>query len=342
PRRVLPIGWHPRRSTPRAGPTPDGPAVAARRADPSPAALAPPSARLTANQACTRGCIFPSTCIYLDMRTPRCWVEVRMATEQTESIAPLDGLEPLGGFEPLDGVASLHGFEPLESFERLVGTLRAIAEPTRLRLVVLLARAELTVTEISQVIGQSQPRTSRHLRLLLDADILERSPEGAFVFYRLADRGQPAELVRAVANRCAADDPVIAVDLAALERVRHARSEAAAAYLGLYAEESAAIRSLHVAETDVERDMLELIAGEGPIKRLLDIGTGTGRILELMAPHSERSIGLDLSHEMLQLARANLDEARLSRASVRPGDLHRPPLEAASFDVGVMDPVLHS
>jgi SAM-dependent methyltransferase/DNA-binding transcriptional ArsR family regulator len=264
-----------------------------------------------------------------------------MTTEQTESIAPLDGFEPLGGIGPLDGFETLPGFAPLESFESLVGTLRAIAEPTRLRLVVLLARAELTVTEISQVIGQSQPRTSRHLRLLLDADILERSPEGAFVFYRLAERGQPAELVRSVANRCAADDPVIAVDLSALERVRHARSEAAAAYLDLYAEESAAIRSLHVAETDVERDMLELIAGEGPIKRLLDIGTGTGRILELMAPHSERSIGLDLSHEMLQLARANLDEARLSRASVRQGDLHRPPFEAASFDVAVMHHVLH-
>ena len=119
-----------------------------------------------------------------------------------------------------------------------------------------------------------------------------------------------------------------------------ARSAAAAAYLDVYAEESAAIRSLHVAETDVERDMLELIAGEGPIERLLDIGTGTGRILELMAPHSERSIGLDLSHDMLQLARANLDDARLSHASVRQGDLHRPPFEAASFDVAVCTRVL--
>ena len=230
---------------------------------------------------------------------------------------------------------------PLPSFESLIGTLRAVAEPTRLRLVVLLSRAELTVTEISQVIGQSQPRTSRHLRLLLDAGILERSPEGAFVFYRLSDRGDGAELVRLVANHCPADDSVIAADLVALERVRHARSQAAATYLDAYAEEWATVRSLHVAETDVERDMLELIGQEGPIERLLDIGTGTGRILELMAPHSERSIGLDLSHDMLQLARANLDDARLSHASVRQGDLHRPPFEAASFDVAVMHHVLH-
>src|ERR1700736_4388420 len=117
------------------------------------------------------------------------------------------------------------------SFEGLVGTLRAVAEPTRLRLVRLLSRAELTVTEISQVIGQSQPRTSRHLRLLLDADILERTPEGAFVFYRLSDRGDGAELVRLLANGAPADDTVIAADLVALERVREARSAAAATYL---------------------------------------------------------------------------------------------------------------
>lgn len=230
---------------------------------------------------------------------------------------------------------------PLPSFESLVGSLRAVAEPTRLRLVALLSRAELTVTEISQVIGQSQPRTSRHLRLLLDADILARSPEGAFVFYRVADGGDGAELVRRLADLFPADDPVIAADTAALERVRQARSQAAATYLSTHAEEWATVRALYVAEADVERGMLELIGGEGPIERLLDIGTGTGRILELMAPHSASSIGLDVSRDMLALARANLGEARLSRASVRQGDLHRPPFEAASFDVAIMHHVLH-
>jgi len=230
---------------------------------------------------------------------------------------------------------------PLASFDGLVGTLRAIAEPTRLRLVVLLSHAELTVTEISQVIGQSQPRTSRHLRLLLDADILERSPEGAFVFYRVADDGDAAALVRLLAERCPAEDPSIAADMQALERVRRARSAAAGSYLRTHAEEWATVRSLYVAESEIERGMLELIGGEGPIERLLDIGTGTGRILELMAPHSEHSIGLDVSHDMLKLARANLGEARLSRASVRQGDLHRPPFEAASFDVAIMHHVLH-
>ena len=226
-------------------------------------------------------------------------------------------------------------------FNDLVGTLRAVAEPTRLRLVALLNRAELTVTEISHVIGQSQPRTSRHLRLLVDADILERTPEGAFVFYRLADGSPSAELARQLADLVPVEDPAIAADLAALERVRRARSETAAALLSMYSDELATVRALHVAEAEIERSMLELIADEGPIGRLLDIGTGTGRILELLAPHSERSIGLDVDHDMLVLARAALSEAQLSHASVRQGDLRRPPFEAASFDVAVMHHVLH-
>jgi SAM-dependent methyltransferase len=136
-------------------------------------------------------------------------------------------------------------------------------------------------------------------------------------------------------------DSIVAADVAALERVRQARWQAAATYVNAYADDWATIRSLYVAETDVEQDMLDLIAGEGPIERLLDIGTGTGRMLELMAPHSERAIGLDVSHDMLAVARAHLAEARVASASVRHGDLHRPPFEAASFDVAVMHHVLH-
>ena len=176
---------------------------------------------------------------------------------------------------------------------------------------------------------------------MLDEDILERSPEGAHVYYRVADGGDGAELVRRLAERCPADDPAIAADAAALERVRQARSQAAASYLRAHAAELSATRSLHVAESDVERSMLELIGVAEPIERLLDIGTGTGRMLELMAPHSERSVGLDVSRDMLVLARAKLGQARLSRASVRQGDLHRPPFEAASFDVAIMHNVLH-
>ncbi len=236
---------------------------------------------------------------------------------------------------------SAHAPSPLPSLEGVLSTLRAVAEPTRLRLAVLLSRAELTVTEISHVIGQSQPRTSRHLRLLLDADIVERSPEGAHVFYRVSDSGGGAELVRQLAERVPAEDPVIAADTAALERVRQARVQAAASCLRSHDGEMAVLRSLQVAEAEVEHAMLELIGATEPIERLLDIGTGTGRILELLAPVSERSIGLDVSRDMVAAARAKLGQARLSRASVRQGDLHRPPFEAASFDVAVMHHVLH-
>ena len=232
---------------------------------------------------------------------------------------------------------------PPSSFDGLVGTLRAVAEPTRLRLVVLLSRAELTVTEISQVIGQSQPRTSRHLRLLVDAGILERSPEGAFVFYRLAEgsaerrarsrrspRSRPRPTRRLPptwprSNACAAR---------ARRRLRRT-SPPTPTELG------GAPRRCMWGRPRSSAAMLELLVGEGPIGRLLDIGTGTGRILELLAPHSERSVGLDVDHDMLLLARAALGEAQLSQASVRQGDLHRPPFEAASFDVAVMHHVLH-
>jgi SAM-dependent methyltransferase len=226
-------------------------------------------------------------------------------------------------------------------FDDLVGALRAVAEPTRLRLVALLAREELTVTEITRVIAQSQPRTSRHLRLLVDAGIFERAPEGAYVYYRLAEDSPAAELAQSVAELAAETDPTIAADVTALTRVRQARIEAATAYRSAHADELEGLRDLYVGEAAVERALLDMLVGEGPIGRLLDIGTGTGRILELMAPHSEQSVGLDVDHDMLQLARAALGEAQLSRVAVRHADLHRPPFEAGSFDVAVMHHVLH-
>ena len=237
--------------------------------------------------------------------------------------------------------ALAYAASPELGFDDLVGSLRAVAEPTRLRLVALLGREELTVTEISRVINQSQPRTSRHLRLLVDAGVLERAPEGAFVYYRLAEESAAAELARRVASVAPIDDVIIAADLAALSRVRQARIEAAIAYRSAHADELEGLRELYVGEAAVERALLDMLIGEGPIGRLLDIGTGTGRILELLAPHTEQSVGLDLDHDMLALARAALGEAQLSRAAVRHGDLHRPPFEAGSFDVAVMHHVLH-
>ncbi len=226
-------------------------------------------------------------------------------------------------------------------FDDLVGALRAVAEPTRLRLVALLAREELSVNEISRVIGQSQPRISRHLRLLVDAGVLERTPESTFVYYSLAEDRPEADLAQRIAMLAPDADTVIAADLDGLARVRQARIEAAIAYRNAHADALDALQELYVGEAAVERALLDMLVSEGPIGRLLDIGTGTGRILELLAPHSEQSVGLDLDHDMLLVARAALGEAQLSRASVRHGDLHRPPFEAGTFDVAVMHHVLH-
>ena len=226
-------------------------------------------------------------------------------------------------------------------FDQLVSTLRAVAEPTRLRLVALLAQEELTVTEISRVIGQSQPRTSRHLRLLVDAGILERAPEGAYVYYRLAEDSAEAEVAQAIATLAPPTDATIAGDLDALARVRQARAQAASALRSAHTEELEALRGLYAGEEAVEAALLEMLTSSGPIGRLIDIGTGSGRILELLAPHTSQSIGLDSDHDMLALARATLSEAQLSGATVRHGDLHRPPFEPASFDVAVMHHLLH-
>ena len=226
-------------------------------------------------------------------------------------------------------------------FDELVGALRAVAEPTRLRLVALLGREELTVTEICRVIGQSQPRTaatcdcwwtrassSGHLK----------APLSTTAWPKVALRPSSRHRVAALTPP---NDVTISADLAALSRVRQARIEAATAYRSAHADELEGLRELYVGEAAVERALLDMLVGEGPIGRLLDIGTGTGRILELLAPHTEHSVGLDVDHEMLQVARAALGEAQLSRAAVRHGDLHRPPFEAGSFDVAVMHHVLH-
>ena len=158
------------------------------------------------------------------------------------------------------------------------------------------------MTEITQVIGQSQPRVSRHLRLLVDAGVLERAPEGAFVYYRVADGDVGAAVARQLAALVPVTDTTVAADVVALQRVRRARIQAAEVYRSAHAEEIKALQDLYADETDVERAMLSLLVSDGPIGRLLDIGTGTGRILELLAPHSEHSVGLDVDHEMLVLA----------------------------------------
>lgn len=232
-----------------------------------------------------------------------------------------------------DGIARM-------SAEAVVRALRAAAEPTRLRILVLCARGELTVSELVRVLGQSQPRVSRHLRLLVDGGFMERFREGSWVFHRLVADGTAADLLRDVLGRVDADDPAVARDLARLGEVKAERARAAQAYFRRNAAEWDRLRRLHVDDREVERLILDLLP-EPRLGTLLDVGTGTARILELLAPRLERGEGIDLSREMLAVARANLERAGLTQCAVRRADMYELPFEVATFDVVTVHQVLH-
>ncbi|MFC3678461.1 ArsR/SmtB family transcription factor [Ferrovibrio xuzhouensis] len=229
---------------------------------------------------------------------------------------------------------------PALTLDTLMAALRAAAEPTRLRLLALCAQAELTVTELTQILGQSQPRVSRHLKLLCEAGLLERVPEGTWAFYRVGDRLAGAPLVHALSGLLPAEDATLARDGERLVAVKRSRAETAEQYFRDNAAQWSAIRSLHVDETQVETVVARLIA-EGPAGDLLDIGTGTGRLLEVLAPQTTRGIGVDLSRDMLSVARTNLERAGIRHCQVRQADMYALPLDAASVDAAVIHQVLH-
>ncbi len=224
--------------------------------------------------------------------------------------------------------------------DRLVTMLRAAGDPTRLRLFLLLRQAELTVSELVEILGQSQPRVSRHLKLLCEAGLLERFKEGSWVFYRAADRGQGETLGATLA--ALADGGAHASDLKRLAGVREKRAGEAAAFFKANAAEWERIRALHAPEKDVEAAILRHMAAQ-PIESLLDAGTGTGRMLELLSPHVKRAVGIDVSPEMLAIARNRL--AGLTHCQVRLADIHRLPFASggtlSGFDAVLFHQVLH-
>lgn len=218
---------------------------------------------------------------------------------------------------------------------------RALADPTRLRIVALLGEMELAVGELAQVLGQSQPRVSRHVRILADAGLVERHKEGSWVFMKLADAGRTGPLLEAIAAWSdAASEEQAQSDLSRLSAVRAARAEAAEAYFAAQAENWDAIRSLHVAESEVEAAMRETLGGE-PIGRLLDIGTGTGRMIELFGGAADHALGIDCSPEMLRLARVKLAQAGLDSAELRQGDMYALTLPDDAADTVILHQVLH-
>lgn len=219
--------------------------------------------------------------------------------------------------------------------DQAVGALRAAGEPTRLRILALLARGEMTVGELALALGQSQPRVSRHLRLMTEAGLIARAPEGASVFCRLGEG-----LAAWIASLVDPDDPLLQRDAQRLDGIRAAREADAQAYFAANAGDWDRIRTLHLPDADIEAAVLAA-AGPGPFDLMVDAGVGAGRLIEVFAPRVRRALGFDNSRPMLAMARAALDGLPDSKAAVRLGDIYDPPLPHEAADLVTIHHVLH-
>ncbi len=224
------------------------------------------------------------------------------------------------------------------SAEQTVEALRAAGEPTRLRVLSLLSGEELSVMELSGILDQSQPRVSRHLKLMTEAGLIERFPDGARVFYRLSSDLPARRLIDTVLDLL--DVSAGEADDGRLESVRRDREVAAGAYFERIAPQWDRIRSLYVCESAVEAAITRA-AGDGPFERVVDLGTGSGRMLTLLGRKAKMSVGLDLSQNMLNIARANVAKAGLDKVELRHGDIFSTRLPEQSADLVLVHQVLH-
>ncbi|WP_293876502.1 MULTISPECIES: metalloregulator ArsR/SmtB family transcription factor [unclassified Sphingomonas] len=216
---------------------------------------------------------------------------------------------------------------------------RALADATRLRIFSLLRSMELSVGELAQVLGQSQPRVSRHVKILCDAGLAERRKEGSWVFVALGRQAATQPVAAAIDQwQKSEPDHWAVADAARLAAVRADRAASAAQWFEGHADEWDAIRSLHIAESEVEAAMAGVL-GDGPIGSLIDIGTGTGRMLEVFGGQAETALGIDRSSEMLRLARAKLHDR--PNTELRQADLYALPMADGAADVAILHHVLH-
>ena len=204
----------------------------------------------------------------------------------------------------------------------------------------LLKAMELSVGELAQLLGQSQPRVSRHVRILSESGLVGRRKEGSWVFLRLTDTVGFALFDLLATWTDAEAEALFAADNGRLETVRRDRAEAARRYFEARASTWDSIRALHVSDSEVER-AIEAMLGDRPIGSLLDIGTGTGRMLELFAPRADVAVGIDRSSDMLRLARVKLEAAGIGGATLRQGDMYALPLADSSADSIILHQVLH-
>ena len=228
----------------------------------------------------------------------------------------------------------------MHTLDTLLVGLRAAGEHSRLRILALCARGELSVSELVQILGQSQPRVSRHLKLMVDAGLLERLPEGTQVYFRLSDSAAASRIAHALVSLIPESDASLNRDFSRLQQVRDTRAQKAQDYFHNVADSWNSIRALHVAPEQLEQTLSDIV-GDDFDGDLIDIGTGTGRILEMFAPRINRGVGIDMSSGMLAVARSNLERAGMKHIHVRKGDMYQLPLEDGSFDLAILHMVLH-
>ena len=222
----------------------------------------------------------------------------------------------------------------------LVAALKAAAEPTRLRILLLLQAGELNVKDLTLILGQSQPRISRHLKLLVEAGLIERFREGSWVYFHISDRSPGGRLALRLLSDIDAGDASRRRDRERADALKRDRETAAQEFFESHAADWDRIRALHISESDVEAAMLAAL-GPGRFEFLLDLGTGTGRVLELLGDHCDRGLGIDVNQAMLTYARARLSQSGRANAQVRHGDLYALSLPDACADAVVMHQVLH-
>lgn len=224
--------------------------------------------------------------------------------------------------------------------ELMVDVLKAVAEISRLRILALLSEGDLTVSDLTMILGQSQPRVSRHLKLLQEAHLIDRYQEGAWAYFRLADDVVRSNIIAAIIGRLDLEDVLLDHDRDRLAQVKEQRQEKATAYFSANAAEWDRLRLLHVPDGAVEQALLRVV-GKRPFQAMLDIGTGTASLLKLFAPLYVRGVGVDNNRDMLAIARVNLDQAGITHAQVRQGDISALPVERESFDLITIHQVLH-
>ena len=225
-----------------------------------------------------------------------------------------------------------------DSIDQFLAILRGCAEPTRLRIVAALAQGELTVSELTHVLAQSQPRVSRHIKLLVDAGLVQRHPEGGWIFCRLNQSGAYARLIaELLAHLPKSSD--FARDDERLADVIEQRQIRAQTYFDAHATAWDALRVRHIDDAEIEKELARFVPAQSDL--LVDLGTGTGRMLEVFAPHAHAAIGFDINTQMLSIARARIAAAGLLHCQVRQGDVQNIPLGDGQADLVILHQVLH-